>query len=199
MEDGNVTLILEFPLNFEASRGGNVLQIDAAKGAGDQRDGIHKLVHIVRFHAERKRVDIAERLEEHTFALHDRHTGLRADVAEAEHRAAVRNNRAEIAAPRQLVAPIHVLLDFKARLRHAGRIGKAQVVLCLDRHPRLNFDFPFPLAMQSQGFFCVVHMLLLVFPEKAPAPAGASACRKSLFAPLSVQLFKLIKLEKLLD
>ena len=89
VEDRNVALILEFPLNFEASRGGNVLQIDAAEAAGDQRDGVHKLVHIVRFHAERKRVDIAERLEEHTFALHDGHTGLRADVAESKHRGAV--------------------------------------------------------------------------------------------------------------
>ena len=77
-----------------ASRGGNILQIDAAEAAGNERDGVHELIHVVRFHAERKCVDIAERLEEHTFALHDRHTGLRADVAESKHRGAVGNDGA---------------------------------------------------------------------------------------------------------
>ena len=49
VEDGNIALFLELALDLKAARRGNVLQIDAAEAAGDQRDGVHELVHVRAF------------------------------------------------------------------------------------------------------------------------------------------------------
>ena len=45
---------------------GDILEIDAAERAGDVVHRLHELVHVLRLHAQRERVHIAERLEEHT-------------------------------------------------------------------------------------------------------------------------------------
>ena len=50
--------------------------------------------------ADRHRVDAAELLEQHRLALHDRHRGARADVAEPEHRGAVGDHRDRVGRPR---------------------------------------------------------------------------------------------------
>ena len=80
VEDRNVALFLQLALDLKAARCGDVLQVDAAEGAGDQADRVYKLVHIMRLDAKRERIHIAERLKEHALALHDRQTGFRADV-----------------------------------------------------------------------------------------------------------------------
>ena len=139
VEDRNVTFLFQLALDLKAARCGDVLQVDAAEGAGDQADCVYKLVHIMRLDAKRERIHIAERLKEHAFALHDRHTGFRADVTEAE------NGGAD------------VLLNLQTGLRDAGGVGEAQIVLRLDRHSRGNFDFPLPFAVQTKGFLCIIH------------------------------------------
>ena len=94
VEDGDVTALLEPALDLKAAGSGNILQIHAAERAGDECDGIDEFVHIMRPDAQWERVHIAEGLEEHALALHDRHTGLRADIAEAENGGAVGNDGA---------------------------------------------------------------------------------------------------------
>ena len=163
VEDGDVARFLQLALNFKAARGGDVLQIDAAERAGNVIDGVHKLVYILRFDAERKCIHVAEGLKEHALTLHDRHTGLRSDIAEAEDGRAVGNDGAEIPAAGQLVAFLKILLDLQARLGDARRVGERQIVLRLDRHTRHNFDFSLPFAMQTKRFFCVVHVYSPVF------------------------------------
>ena len=163
VEDGNVAHFLELALDFEAARGCDVLKVDAAKGAGNEGYGVHKLVDILGFDAKREGVDVAEGFKQDAFALHDGHAGFGADVAETEHGRAVGDDGAEVPAAGQLIAFAEVLLNFEAGLRDTGGVGEAQIVLRLDRNPRLDLKFALPLAMQAKRFFCVIHDLLLLF------------------------------------
>ena len=60
------------------------------------------LVGVLRVEADRERVDAGELLEEHRLALHHRHRGARADVAEPEHRGAVADDGDRVALDRVL-------------------------------------------------------------------------------------------------
>ena len=157
MENGDVTLFFQLALDLETARRGNVLKVDAAEAAGDVVDGLDELVHILCLHADGQRVHIAEGFEQHALALHDRHTGLGADVAKAQNGAAVGDDRRGVPAARELIALARVLLDLEARLCNAGRVRKRQVVLRLDRHARHHFDLALPLAVEAERFFCIIH------------------------------------------
>ena len=111
VEDGDVAAFLELALDLKAAGSGDVFEVHAAERAGDERDGIDEFVYIMRLDAQREGIHIAEGLEEHAFALHDRHTGLRADIAEAEDGRAVGDDGAEVPAAGQLVAFLKILLD----------------------------------------------------------------------------------------
>ena len=100
VENRNVALFLELALDLKAPGRGNVLEVDAAEAAGDQVNGVYKLVDVVRLHAKRERIHVAERLKEHALAFHDRHACLGSDVAETENRRAVGDDRAEVPAAR---------------------------------------------------------------------------------------------------
>ena len=160
MEDGDVALFLQLALDLKAARRRDILQVHAAERAGDHVDGVHDLVHILALDAERECIHIAERLEEHAFALHHGHARLRADVAKAQHRRAVRHHKAHVVPAGQLIAFVHVLLDLKAGLRHARRIGQRKILLGLDRHGGDHLDLAAPFLMQAQGFLCIVHRSL---------------------------------------
>ena len=89
VEDGDVELASQPALDLEAARRGDVLEVDAAEPGGDRLDDRDDLLGVLRVQAERPGVDPGELLEEHRLALHHRHRGRRADVAEPEHRGAV--------------------------------------------------------------------------------------------------------------
>ena len=85
MEDGNVAELFKLALDLKAARRGNVLKIDPTEGAGNVIYGLDKFIDILCLDAQRESVDSAKAFEQHAFALHDRHTGLGADVAQPEH------------------------------------------------------------------------------------------------------------------
>ena len=89
VEDRDVELVAQPPLDLEAARGRDVLEVDAAEGRRGRLDEGDDLVDVLAVDAEREGVDAGELLEEHRLALHHRHGRLRADVAEAEHRGPV--------------------------------------------------------------------------------------------------------------
>ena len=163
VENGNVAALLELALDFEAARRGNILKIDAAEGAGDQRHGVDKFVHILGLDAEREGIHAAEGLEQHAFALHDGHAGLGADVSQTENSRAVGDDGAEVVAAGQVIGAVDILLDLEAGLRDAGRIGKGEIVLGRNRNGGDDFDFSLPLLMELEGFFCVVHKKSLLY------------------------------------
>jgi hypothetical protein len=86
------------------------------------------LVRVLGGEAERERVDAAELLEQHRLALHHGHGGLRADVAEAEHRRAVGDHGDGVALDRVLEGLVAVVADRQADARDAGRVGHREVV-----------------------------------------------------------------------
>ena len=124
VEDRNIALFLQLALNFKAARCRNILEVHAAEGTGEQVNRIDNLVHVLGLNAERECIHIAEGLKEHALALHDRHTCLRADVAESENCGAVRHDRAQIPASREFIGLVHVLLNLQAGLCHTRRISE---------------------------------------------------------------------------
>ena len=164
VENGNVALFLELPLNLEAPGGGDILQVDAAEGAGNQIHGVDEFVHILGFYADGEGVHVAEGLEQGALALHNGHTRLRADVAQAKYGGAVGDDGAQVVPPGQLIGFVYVLLNFQTGGGHAGSIGQGQVVLGSAGYGAGDFDLAAPLLVQPQGFFCVVHReFLLIF------------------------------------
>jgi hypothetical protein len=85
--------------------------------------------------ADRHGVDAREVLEEHRLALHDRHRGAGADVAEAEHRGAVRDDGDRVAAAGVDVEEGGVRGDRARHLGHAGRVGERQLAAAAQRRP----------------------------------------------------------------
>ena len=103
VEDRNIGTFLELPLDLKTAGSGNILEVDASEGSGNQSNCAHKLIHILGLYAERKGIYIAERLEQDTFALHDRHTGFGTDIAQAQDSGAVRDDRTHIVSSGQFI------------------------------------------------------------------------------------------------
>ena len=160
VEHGDIAHFLETALDLEAAGSSDVLQIDAAEAAGDQAHGAHNLVHILRAHTNRDGVHIRERLEEGALPFHHRHAGLRADIPQAEHGGAVRDDGNGVASAREREAFLRVALDFQARFGHAGRIGEREIVARLQRHSAHHFHLAVPFFMQAERFLAVIHVTI---------------------------------------
>src|SRR2546425_821852 len=68
--------------------------------------------------------------------------GARADVAETEHRGAVRHDRDGVLLDRQRVRFLGVVVDGHADARDARRVGHGEVVAGLDAHLPAHLDLP---------------------------------------------------------
>ena len=157
VEDGNIAALLEFALDLKAAGCGDILQVHAAEGAGQQGHRIDDVIHVVAADAKRNGVHTAEGLEEDAFALHHRHTGLRTDVSQSQHSAAVRDYSHGVPPTGELIALADILLNFQAGLSDTRRIGQRQGLLGANLRPGGDFQLAFPLIVQSQGFLCVIH------------------------------------------
>ena len=140
VEDGDVELRPQPLLDLEAPGCRDVLQVDPPEAGGDCLDDGHDLVGVLRVEAERPGVDVAELLEQQRLPLHHRHRRLGADVAEAQHGGAVRDDRDGVLLDRQVPGRIAILVNRHADARHTGRVGHREVVTRLDRHLRLHLD-----------------------------------------------------------
>ena len=157
VEDRDVAALLELFFDLKAPGSGDILEIDPAEAARKQRDGVHNLVHVVAADAERHRIDSAERLEEDAFSFHHRHARLGADIAQAEHRRAVGDDRDGVAASGQLIAFGRILFDFEAGGGDAGGVGEREVVLVGDGQFRHRLELAAQPVVQFQRFLCVIH------------------------------------------
>ena len=83
------------------------------------------------------RVDVGEALEQHRLAFHHRLGRQRAEIAEAEDRGAVGDDRDEIALAGVIIGVGRILGDRAHRHGDAGRISEAEVAL---RRHRLGGD-----------------------------------------------------------
>jgi hypothetical protein len=128
VEDRDVELLLEPLLDLEAARRGDVLEVDPPEARRDRLYGGDDLVRVVGVEADRERVHVRELLEQHRLALHHRHRGKRADVAEAEHGRAVGHDRHVVPLDRVPEGELRVLVDRLADARHPGGVGHREVV-----------------------------------------------------------------------
>ena len=135
VEDGDVELGAQAALDLEAARRRDVLEVDAAEARRDRLDEGHDLVGVLGVQAQREGVDARELLEEHRLALHHRHRGRRADVAQPEHRGAVGHDGDRVALDGQRPRLGGVVVDGRGDARHARRVGHRQVVARGDRRP----------------------------------------------------------------
>ena len=162
VENGNIALCFQLFLNFKAAGCRNIFQIHAAERTGNQIHRIHEFVHVLRFHAQRECVHAAQFLEQHAFAFHHGHTGLRTDVAQTQHSAAVRYHQTQVGPTGQLIGFIRILLNFQTRRCHTGGVSQRQILRCFHRNPGNHFDFALSLVMHCQTFFSDRHKNILL-------------------------------------
>jgi len=122
-----VELLLEPGFNFKAGRRGDVFQVDAAKGGFQQFYSADDFLGVSGIQADGKGVDAGKGLEQHRFALHNRHGRLRSDVPQAQYRRPVGNHGDKIAFGGILIYRVFVFMYFQTRFRHSGGIGQAQI------------------------------------------------------------------------
>ena len=157
VEDGNVAALLQSALDLDAAGGGDVLQIDAAKAAGDQFHGADDLIHILAADAEGEGIHIAEGLEQGTLALHHRHTGLGADVTQPQHSGTVSDDGHQIAAAGVGIAQVHIVADLQAGLGNTGGVGDAQLFAVGDGALGGDGQLALPFFMGQQRLFFDIH------------------------------------------
>ena len=126
---------LEPVLDLEAARRGDVLEVDAAEARRQPDDGLDDLVDVGGVQADRDGVDAAELLEQHGLALHHRHRGGRADVAEAEHGGAVGDDGDGVRHPGVVLGHRRVVGDRLADPGDARGVGQREVVAAVERRP----------------------------------------------------------------
>ena len=127
VEDRDVHQLAQALLDDEALGRLDVLQIDPAEGGAEEAHRVDELVRVLGVDAEVHAVDIGEALEEGDLAFHHRLGGERAEVAQAQHRRAVRDHRHEIALGGVVVGERRIAVDVQAGLGDAGRVGEGQV------------------------------------------------------------------------
>ena len=89
-------------LDLEATRRGDVLEIDTAVDRCDALHDTHDLIDVLGRETDGPRVDVREPLEEQSLALHHGQRGLGSDIAQAQHRRTVRDDGHRIALYREL-------------------------------------------------------------------------------------------------
>lgn len=103
-----------------------------AEARGDGLDDGHDLVGVLGVEADRPGVDVGEALEQGRLALHDRHGGHRADVAETQHGGAVRHDCDGVALDGEAARVLGVLGDRHAHAGHARGVDHREVVTVAD-------------------------------------------------------------------
>ena len=161
VEHRDVQLPLQGFLDFKALGALDVLQIDATKGGRNGLAGRNDAGCIVGVDADGEGVHTAELLEQHGLALHDRQTGFRANIAQAQHGGAVGDDRHHVALEGVLIHIIGVFLDPAAGLGHTGGVGGGQVVAGGDFHLAHDAHLSLVGLVHFQSCFIVIHFRFL--------------------------------------
>ncbi len=152
VKDRDVELRLEVFLDVEASRGRDVLQVDAPEGGGDQSHRLDDHIGVFGVHADGESVDAGEALEEDAFPLHHGQRRVGADVAEAQNGGAVGDDGHHVALAGNVIYGIGIPLDLPAGFRHAGRVDQRQVLHGLHGNPAFNGELATVFPVKLKGF-----------------------------------------------
>jgi len=136
MEDRDLQALAQPALDLEVLWSLDVLQVDAAEGGLEGRDDIDQLVGIGFVQFDIEHIDPGELLEQATLALHHRLGSERSDVAEAEHRRAVRDHGHEVGPAGIQGGGSRIGMDGHAGSSDTWGVGQGQIALighALDR------------------------------------------------------------------
>jgi hypothetical protein len=173
VEHRDVQPILQPLLDLEAARRRDVLEVDAAEGRCDPADGVDDVVGGPRVEADGEPVDPGEVLEQQRLALHDRHGGLGADVAEAEDRGAVGDDGDGVLLDREVVDALGPRSDGPAHTCHARRVGHGEVVAVRDRHAGQHLDLA-AVVHEEGAVRQLEHLASLEPVDGGPDPADVA-------------------------
>ena len=140
VEHRDVEQLAQPRLDLEAARRGDVLQVDPAVGRGEDLDRPDDLLGVLGVQADRPRVDAGEPLEQRRLALHHRHRGRRAEVAQPEHGGAVGDDGDGVALDRQPPGVRRVGRDRLADPGDAGGVGAGEVVAGAQADLRVDLE-----------------------------------------------------------
>ena len=129
VHNGYVEFLFEAAFYFKTFGGFDVLQVDTAESGSDSLYRLNEFFGVFFVDFDVENVDTAVNLKEQAFAFHHGLSAYRANVAEAEHRGAVRNHSHEVAFVGVFVSVVGIFLNLQAGLSHAGRISQRQVGL----------------------------------------------------------------------
>ena len=146
VEHRDVHELAQALLDDEAAGRLDVLEVDAAEGRLEQAHAVDEVVDVLGVDLEVDRVDVGEALEQDRLAFHHGLGAERAEVAEAEHRGAVRDHRDEVALGGVLVDLGRVVADREAGRGDARRVGEREVALGGQGLGRRDLDLARPAA-----------------------------------------------------
>ena len=121
VEDRDVQHGPQAPLDLEAPRRRDVLQVDPPERRRQVLDRRDDLIRVLRPQADRKRLDARVEMEQHRFPFHHRQGRARSQIAQAQHRRPVRHDRNEVALGRVVIHFQRILGDLFGRLRGTRR------------------------------------------------------------------------------
>ena len=147
VENRNIAALFQLLLDLEAAGSGDILQVYAAEGACQQSNGIYNFIYVLAAYAERNSVYIAKSLEQDTFTFHNRHTGLRSDIAQTQNCGTVGYYGNGVPAASQVVALIDILLNLQTGLCNTRCISKRKSLLAVYGCPRCNLQLALPFIM----------------------------------------------------
>ena len=120
----------QLALDIKTVRCFDVFEIDATKGRLQRGDDLNKFVKIVFFvDLNIKNVNAGKLFEQYPLAFHHRLGRQRADIAQAQHRGAVGDDRHQVASAGVFECRVGVPDNLLARGGHTRRIRQRQVML----------------------------------------------------------------------
>ena len=140
VQHGHLERFDQAPLDLEADRRLDVLELDRAEALRDAQHGVDDRAGIARIEHDREGRDPDELVEECRLAFHHRQRGHRSHVAEPEDARAVRDDRDRLAADRVAVRLLGMRHQRAHHLGHARRVDAAQVVDAPDGVRRAHLE-----------------------------------------------------------
>ena len=162
MEHWNVQRFLQPFFDFKAARRADVLQIDASKARGEPGDGLDDFFCILGVQADGNRVHAGKFLEQDSLSLHDRHGGVRADIAKAQNCRTIGNHSDGVRLHRVGIGGFFVLCDYLTGFCHARRIGQSKVFPGFYRNLGNGFQLSVQFFVKRKRFFVSSHIVLCI-------------------------------------
>jgi hypothetical protein len=140
VEDGDLQPLLQLALDIKTLRRLDVFEVDAAERGLERGDHLDQLVGIELVQLDVEHVDAGELLEQAALAFHHRLAGERADVAQAQHRGAIRDHADEVAPRGVFGREFGLGFDREAGVGDTRRVGEREVSPVRQRLGRRDAD-----------------------------------------------------------